>query len=490
MQLFEVLLFLFVWLVLLLFTFKKLESPRQLILVLSGVVIITSLHSIFEGLRWQMLITYLMAVVVSEVAIFRLITRPRKKISKRWLKLILSGLILVSGCLALAVPWLFQPITFADLTGTYHVGTLSYQWTDPNRLEDALPETKEPRTIMVKVWYPTDETEGETAPYFEKSEPFSKSLKEVMGVPSFLTNDLKRVKTRSLASVSLSDDKQQYPVLVFSHGFMGYENQNTFQLEELASQGYVVVAINHTYQSVASIFLDGSVHYFDQRYQATDVTKMFEKMDALNEIWLADSRFVLDKIEELNQQDPRFSNHLDLANIGMFGHSFGGATTLQALLVDDRVKAGINMDGALYGEERIPSTGLTKPFLQISADQSIKPLEEYTDQELKAAGASRSEQAAFLNEFQARNQSVPKNGNYWLVLKNSNHLSFSDFYLLSPQLFGVVLNSDVRQTHQLVNHYTLDFFDHYLKNKPLTYLNQPSGEYDLYSLRTEKKAGN
>ena len=52
---------------------------------------------------------------------------------------------------------------------------------------------------------------------------------------------------------------------------------------------------------------------------------------------------------------------MDTSRIGMFGHSYGGATAAQVLVEDSRVKAAINMDGTLYGEN-VPKSRVGKPF--------------------------------------------------------------------------------------------------------------------------------
>ena len=74
--------------------------------------------------------------------------------------------------------------------------------------------------------------------------------------------------------------------------------------------------------------------------------------------------FVLNELEKLNKNDRKnlFINRMDLNQIGMFGHSYGGATAVQMLMKDDRIKAAVNMDGTLYGE-KIEETGVEKPLM-------------------------------------------------------------------------------------------------------------------------------
>ena len=50
---------------------------------------------------------------------------------------------------------------------------------------------------------------------------------------------------------------------------------------------------------------------------------------------------------------------------GMFGHSLGGATAAAAMLEDRRIKAGVNLDGTLFGP--VVNAGLDRPFMLVAA---------------------------------------------------------------------------------------------------------------------------
>lgn len=67
-------------------------------------------------------------------------------------------------------------------------------------------------------------------------------------------------------------------------------------------------------------------------------------------------------------------------------------------------------------------------------------------------------------------------------IQKSTHMSFSDLYLLTP-LFKWMEGVDVSGTHELINEYTLDFFDHYLKGQPLQYLNINLGDHPKFTLQ-------
>src|SRR5262249_19536719 len=87
------------------------------------------------------------------------------------------------------------------------------------------------------------------------------------------------------------------------------------------------------------------------------------------QIWTQDTRFVMDEMERMNSGELAsvFAGRLDLDHIGLFGHSFGGATAGEVCMLDSRCKAGVNMDGFQYGD--LLDHPVTQPFMVMySAD--------------------------------------------------------------------------------------------------------------------------
>lgn len=189
-----------------------------------------------------------------------------------------------------------------------------------------------------------------------------------------------------------------------------YRCQNTFEVEELASQGYIVLGIDHTFDAAATVFPDGRTAYV-QSVNLTD----FDERDCHIKLWKEDVTFVLDQLEKLNQNDETgfFTGKIDTSRIGMFGYSYGGATAAQILAEDSRVKAAIDMDGTLYGGV-LPESGL--------------------------AGGGMS-----------------------IVIPHTDHTSFTDFHLFSPLLWSPGENP--KEVHRMINEFSLAFFDQYVKQK-------------------------
>lgn len=455
----------------------KAGSPtRQNILALTTIALVFAalLHMDNEGLRWQMLFTYVMAVVLVCINVKQFLRPTEARTYPLWRKALISVGICIVFVVSAAVPALLPVFSFEKLTGPYAVGTVTYHWQDASREETFTAEPRDRRELMVQLWYPAEPNDGtdrESAPYLPQRRAFAKDVERQYGMPAFLLKYIDLVGTRSTEQAPAAKALPKYPVIVFSHGFPGTRFSNTFQVEELASHGYVVASIDHAYSAIATVFPDGRTASFsDQGPSATDL----DGSDRLiSEVWVKDARFVLDELTKLNEadSDELLSGKLDLSRVGMMGHSFGGANAAQTLLADDRFKAGINMDGTFFGLGDL-SNGLRQPFMLMDTSdtgQSARrngPPEKPTDELLQSMGMT-PEQYDRLRRVWNRGDSVLGHGAYELTLEGAQHLSFSDFYLYSPALSWLTGTSiQTREAHRLINAYTVAFFDQYLQGKP------------------------
>lgn len=86
---------------------------------------------------------------------------------------------------------------------------------------------------------------------------------------------------------------------------------------------------------------------------------------------MADVRFVLDQLQEMNLHDHFWHAHLDLAKIGIVGHSMGGTTAALATKEESRILAGVNLDGSTYPgiNEDIRPVPVHKPFMFVATEE-------------------------------------------------------------------------------------------------------------------------
>ncbi len=170
------------------------------------------------------------------------------------------------------------------------------------------------RTLLTEVWYPAVESARDAAP-----SPAADYLPEGLG---FLADDA-TIELTAVRDAAISPDGP-FPLIAFSHGSGGIRFQNTFQVEHLASHGYVVVAPDHQ----GNTFFDSS-GTFDQ----LRVDRPLDIEYVLN----AFSAFTGDPAS-------RFEGWVDTSlPIGVTGHSFGAFTTFAVASMDARVKAALPM---------------------------------------------------------------------------------------------------------------------------------------------------
>ncbi len=248
--------------------------------------------------------------------------------------------------------------SFPEPSGPYKIGTTSLHLVDKNRLDEYTKDPDDHRELMIQIWYPAEVNKNElTAPYTAHSKELAAGLQTALPLPQFALQHLNKIQTHSYQDAQLVKNESGWPVLLFSHGMNLYRYQNTFQVEELVSHGYIVVGIDHTYDAAATVFPDGRT--------VLNSPQLDDGMPALDKhiaVWTDDVTFVLDQLEKFNQtKNEELYHSMDMRKIGMFGHSYGGATAMQMLLRDDRVKASINMDGGLFGDDA-PKQGVGKPF--------------------------------------------------------------------------------------------------------------------------------
>ncbi|WP_313731664.1 alpha/beta hydrolase family protein [Cohnella nanjingensis] len=376
---------------------------------------------------------------------------------------------------SVALPALLPVISFAKPTGPYPVGTTVFHWVDERRGESYTENPDDKRELMVQIWYPAAEGGGKKqSPYVQNASKMTAAISsKMLGLPAFAFSHLRLAKTHSLLEAKLSDSESPYPVLIFSHGMNGYRNQNTFQVEELASHGYIVVGIDYAYEAAASVYPDGRAAMSKIGADLTSNAKYDEHIP----LWTDDATFVLDQVEKLNLNDStgRFTGKIDMNRVGMFGHSFGGAVTVQMLRKDPRVKAALSMDGGFYGQP-VSDEGLGKPFLMMYSEETYKKvMTAFDDVAGKTGVGSREAFEAPRKEYIQRSAHALAGGGLSILIPGSKHASYSDLALFSP-LLGLG-SADPRRDHRIVNEFSVAFFDRYLKGKDDSALQDLAARY-------------
>ena len=169
--------------------------------------------------------------------------------------------------------------------GIYRVGVRTVKLNDASRN----------RPLTLEVWYPAKlEANQEKSVY-----------KSTVG------NTPYSVQARAGRDAPMLESAQKFPLIVYSHGQPGSRMQAHYLLEHLASQGYVIAALDHTQSTYADVTQDS--------YATGLVNRPLDILFAASEI-------------------PKQFPGSDANNVGLIGYSYGGYSSLNA--------AGIGLDSA------------------------------------------------------------------------------------------------------------------------------------------------
>tara|TARA_B100000767_G_C19723969_1_gene518595 strand:+ start:180 stop:1310 length:1131 start_codon:yes stop_codon:yes gene_type:complete len=373
-----------------------------------------------------------------------------KILLKHTLKISGSSLFifLITGC-SLIVPSLLPFEDLPEPAGPYAVGTQTFTWQDDSRKETFTPEAGDKRRVVVQIWYPAELTANKPVTYLPNPElrmgPFAKSS----GLPKFLLNHMQWVETNSRDGAPIKAELIELPLVLFSHGLGGMKNQNSVQMEELASQGYFVAAVDHPYDAYLTIFDDGTTADYRSSHDGIDSEEAFWAFRSPQLRTRAkDMSFLLDQIlAKKNLNDP-FWRKISAERVGIFGHSFGGATSILAAAKDPRFSAVIALDGWMVPvpPETI-DTGLDVPFLYMGQPEWNDTPLNYEKLDLLISNS---------NGFTKK-----------LLIRETKHMDYSDAPQFSnfAKRIGYAGKISSTELKEILNKETLQFFNSHVREQ-------------------------
>jgi predicted dienelactone hydrolase len=361
-------------------------------------------------------------------------------------------------------------------TGSFAVGRATYAWADDGTSDTLARVSGKKRELLVWIWYPSPA--GQSAAMMDDylPAPLRAELERDRGalISKFLTRDLSKVHGHSIRNADVSTQQRSYPVVIMRAGASaGIANYSTLA-EDLASHGYVVVGFDAPYRTSVVVFPDGRVirRTPENNPEICESQAPAQQAGCVNRVltaWIADTAFVLDRLERLNISDSsgKFTGRLDMTRVGVFGHSFGGATAAQFCHDDSRCKAGVDVDGQPFGS--VVQAGLHRPFMFLLSDHG-----DSSDPVSRQIGAN----------IQAIYDRLPLDGRLRLAIRGAYHLGFSDdggvlkshIVLRTLRVLGIV-GIDGRRQLAVTAYCLHSFFDTHLKGTSGSRLKTSSSLY-------------
>jgi len=348
---------------------SRLRRPDDLQRLSLVVLLLTASTVVFDGPRWQMAPWQVLGVVVAAAAALR---HWRPGCSRRRQRVIGRGALGIVGVIGGVVLLTTFVPSLPTPTGPHHVGSEIFRWTDKTRPETLTADPSDHRQVVAQAWYPTDATTGRAVPYFEAQHKLPSTI---AGLPAFMFASFGAVDTHATLGSPVSASRPTWPVLVFSPGLSIPRELYSALCADLASRGYVVIALSTPYESAPTVLADGRV-VGQTAHPDVMGPPPHPELQRLIDIRVADTSFVLDRLAALRRTEAGspLAGHLDLHHVGIVGHSLGGATAVQAMASDPRFKVGVNLDGKLFGTQ--PNARLKQPLLWVQSGGA--QTDEYT----------------------------------------------------------------------------------------------------------------
>ena len=356
-------------------------------------------------------------------------------------------------------------IPLPEATGRYQV---AYQQYDLEPI--AAPQANDNLVITIDAWYPTAQTQG----------------KKLTATPLWLAQAVSR--SYGMPESSLIDDRElnvlagaeplegQHATLIFNHGHNSFARQNQSDFIELASQGFIILAINHPGYSLISHSQQGKLITqntlftlseprireitlgYQQKFESIRQNNTYQQWQTVirdleaNEFaeihseypaWMANNDQLMAAIA---QKSLPISENIDLQRIGAFGHSFGGAVSSHLALKYPLIKAAINLDGPVFSGA----------------------LEYQFDTPICFAYSNESQNLGITFDFSWVHQQVAKKTRGCEArFEGAAHMNFADLNAIWPlKYIGILGSIDNQVMAQNQKTLLLGFFNQHLNNQP------------------------
>jgi len=412
--------------------------------IVAGTLVTTFILQLqIEGFRWQMVPVYLLAL---GFAVGDVLFVDRKL---KWTNRVSRGLGGMIGIFLAVLPAVILPVPTLPLpSGPAAIGTTSFELIDDEREELYGTAPGGPRRFMAQVWYPAQPDTGlDPLPWSEDWDVVAPAMAEDLGLPSWFLNYTRYTESNTLSSPPVADGT--FPVIVYSHGWTGFRTNAVNQIENLVSNGYIVIAPDHTYGAIATRMPgDVVIGYDPDALPDEEVVGEEAYLEAGRDLiftYAADIVSVLDALDE-GEQGPfgSLAASADLTRIGVYGHSAGGGAAIKVCLEEPRCDAVLGLD----------------PWVEPLPDRVIRQTTTRPGLYMRSDGWRGTENDSILRGIAGRSESLT----YWLGVEGAHHSDFVITPLLTPFAAQMGLKGPIPAGRiiPIIDNYLLGFFDVFL----------------------------
>lgn len=324
-----------------------------------------------------------------------------------------------------------------------------------------------------RLYYPCQETEKAEGPSWIPSREYFSGLADFMKLNRTLTVHIFNYLFGSFKIPAAPDAplkaSEKYPVVIFSHGLGAFRTLYSTICVELASQGFIVASVEHRDLSASATYycreaaeteamalksntLQQWMYYralqqgekeFPLRNQQVQV-RAKECVDALDTLAEINAGKQVTNDLQTGFDWKSLENSMDLSKVSVIGHSFGGATVIQALSQDEKFKCGVALDTWMLpvDDETIPK--VQQPIFFINSERFQWPSNINRMKKLDSDTVERK----------------------MITIRGTVHQSFPDFTFMTGNLIGKWMKLkgeiDPHVAMDLSNQATLAFLQRHL----------------------------